>query len=149
MVFDLLRRLRSKSGVRGQCLVELFDEHGRLKERRLVKNLIVNNGKYAITEQLLDSPSIAKPSHMGIGTGTTAPAATDTALGAEVGTRVTVTKSRSNNVLTLSATFGAGNGTGAITEAGIFNAATAGTMYSRITFSVINKGRLICCPAGL
>lgn len=145
----MLGLLRSRNRVRGKCVVELFDEFGRLKARRVVKNLIVNNGKYAITDQLLDSPTIAKPSHMGIGTGTTAPAAGDTALGAEVGTRVTVSKSRSNNVLTISGTFGAGNGTGAITEAGIFNAATAGTMYSRITFAAINKGRLRCCPAGL
>jgi hypothetical protein len=28
----------------------------------------------------------------------------------------------------------------AITEAGVFNAASAGTMYSRATFTAINKG---------
>jgi len=36
-------------------------------------------------------------------------------------------------------TFGAGVGTGAVTEAGIFNASSAGTMLCRTTFSVINK----------
>jgi hypothetical protein len=36
--------------------------------------------------------------------------------------------------------FPAGTATGAITEAGIFNAATGGTMLCRTTFPVINKG---------
>jgi hypothetical protein len=40
------------------------------------------------------------------------------------------------------ATFGAGVATGAITEAGVFNALTAGTMLCRTVFSVINKGAL-------
>ena len=35
----------------------------------------------------------------------------------------------------------AGDGTNAaITEAGVFNAASTGTMYSRATFTAINKG---------
>lgn len=40
------------------------------------------------------------------------------------------------------ATFGPGVGTAAITEAGIFNAASAGTMLARTAFPVINKGAL-------
>jgi hypothetical protein len=40
------------------------------------------------------------------------------------------------------ATFGAGQSTGAVTEAGIFNDATAGTMLCRTVFDVINKGAL-------
>lgn len=126
-----------------QGLVDLVlrDQYGHIKERRQqVVNLIVNNGRYGIADQLLASPTITKPTHMGIGTGSTAPAVGDSALQTEVGTRVTVTKSRANNVVTLVGSFGAGNGTGAITEAGIFTASTGGTLYSRITFSVINKG---------
>ena len=37
-------------------------------------------------------------------------------------------------------TFAAGTGTGAITEAGIFNASSGGTMLCRTVFSVVNKG---------
>ncbi len=37
------------------------------------------------------------------------------------------------------ATFSAGEGTGAVTEAGIFNASTSGTMLCRTVFSVVNK----------
>ena len=127
--------------VKGLVTAILRDEHGRVKARRkAVANLIVTNGKNGITDQLLASPTITKPTHMGIGTGITAPAAGDTALQTEVGTRQTINKSRNNNTLTSVATFAAGNGTGAITEAGIFTAVTAGTLYSRVTFSVINKG---------
>jgi hypothetical protein len=38
------------------------------------------------------------------------------------------------------ATFPAGTGTGAVVEAGIFNASSAGTMLCRTTFDVVNKG---------
>jgi len=37
------------------------------------------------------------------------------------------------------ATFGAGTGTGAVTEAGLFNAASGGTMLCRTVFPVVNK----------
>lgn len=125
----------------GYVKARVLDSKGRLKEELdLGKNLIVDTGKSGIADQLLASPTIPKPTHMGIGTGTTAPAAANTALVTEVGTRQSLTKSRSGNVVTNVATFGAGVGTGAITEAGIFTAVTAGTLYSRITFSAINKG---------
>ena len=38
------------------------------------------------------------------------------------------------------ASFGAGTGTGAITEAGLLNASSSGTLLCRTVFSVINKG---------
>jgi hypothetical protein len=41
--------------------------------------------------------------------------------------------------VTFIATVPAGTGTGAITEAGILNAGTAGTMLCRTVFSVVNK----------
>jgi hypothetical protein len=48
----------------------------------------------------------------------------------------------SNNVVTYNATFNPGTGTGAITEAGIFNSGTANTvtMLCRTVFAVVNKG---------
>jgi len=45
----------------------------------------------------------------------------------------------STNTVTATATFPAGTGTGAITEAGILNAASAGTLLCRTTFPVVNK----------
>jgi hypothetical protein len=125
----------------GFVKARVLDPSGRVKEEKdLGYNLIVDTGKQGIADQLLAAPTIPKPTHMGIGTGTTAPAAANTALVTETGTRQALTKSRSGNVVTNVATFGAGVGTGAITEAAIFTASAAGTMYSRIVFSAINKG---------
>jgi hypothetical protein len=41
--------------------------------------------------------------------------------------------------VTYVATFPAGTGTGAVTEAGIFNASSSGTMLCRTVFPVVNK----------
>lgn len=46
----------------------------------------------------------------------------------------------SNNEVEYVATFGAAVCTGAITEAGIFNAVSSGTMLCRTVFDVVNKG---------
>jgi hypothetical protein len=86
-------------------------------------------------------------SHMAVGSGSVAAAAGNTALGSELG-RVTltsttiVTTSVTNDAVQYVATFNAGTGTGAVTEAGILNAASAGTMLCRTVFAVINKGAL-------
>jgi len=76
---------------------------------------------------------------LALGTGVTAASASDTALQTELSTRVAGTLTSSTNVWQNQGTFGAGVDTGAITEAGIFSASSAGTMLARQTFSVINK----------
>lgn len=135
--------MENKDAARVMGIMELIlkDQNGAIKERRVEKNLIVNNGNFGIAAQLLATPAYGVPTHLGIGTGATAPAAGDTALGTETGTRVAFSsKTRATNVVTMVGTFAAGNGTAAITEAGIFNASSSGSMYSRVTFAVINKG---------
>jgi hypothetical protein len=128
--------------VKGLVKAKVIAEDGSIKEEReFVPNLITDNGKYGITDQILASPTLTKPTHMGIGTGTTAAASGQTALVTETGTRVAFdSKTRSTNVVTMVATFPAGNGTAAITEAGIFTAVTSGTMWARVVFAAINKG---------
>jgi hypothetical protein len=79
-------------------------------------------------------------SHMAIGTGTTAPAGGDTTLESEAGRVALNSNVRTANAIAYVATFPAGTGTGAITEAGILNAASAGILLCRTTFAVINKG---------
>ena len=124
--------------VTGDLKVQIFDKTGTLKEERLLKNLVVTTGKTFIAARVVGTPTAM--SNMAVGAGTTAASASDTALGAELG-RVALTSSTSAlNVITYVATFGAGVGTGAVTEAGIFNASSGGTMLCRTVFSVINKG---------
>lgn len=122
----------------GKVHVTLTNEHGEVIEQRAT-NLVVTTGKNFTASRMVGVASNVM-SHMAIGAGTTAAAVGDTALGSELG-RVALTASTAvNNVVTYTATFGAGTGTGAVTEAGIFNAASAGTMLCRVVFAVVNKG---------
>jgi len=125
--------------MRGDVVVELFHADGSLKDRREVKNLVVTVGKQFIASRMARSTA-AVMSHMAIGSGTTAPAAGDTALQSELGRVALSSLSASGAVVTHAATFPAATGTGAVTEAGIFNASSAGTMQCRTTFPVVNKG---------
>ena len=104
-----------------------------------VDNLVVTAGKNYVASRIKDASATAM-SHMAVGSGTTAAAAGNTALGSELG-RVSLTSTAvSNAVVTYTATFAAGTGTGAVTEAGILNASSSGTMLCRTVFSVVNKG---------
>jgi len=103
-----------------------------------IPNLVVTAGKGYVTSRMKDATTTAM-SHMAVGSGATAAAAADSALGTEAG-RVALTSSTvSGSGITYSATFTAGTGTAALTEAGIFNANSGGTMLCRTVFSVINK----------
>ena len=77
--------------------------------------------------------------HMAIGSGSTAAAAGDTALGTQLGIVTLTSTTVSTNTVQYAATFAAGTGTGAVTEAGLFNASSSGTMLCRTVFSVVNK----------
>lgn len=125
----------------GRLNIVLTDEHGNVKEEHEVDNLVVTAGKGFIASRIKDATA-AVMSHMAVGTSSTAPTVGDTTLGAEIAssrTALTSTTVTTNSVAYV-CTFGTGVGTGAVTEAGIFNASSAGTMLCRTTFSVINKG---------
>jgi len=130
--------------ITGAVSIQLLDKSGAVLETREIPNLVVTAGKTFIAASMLKttSNSPVAMTHMAVGTSSTAPAAGDTTLGAEVaGSRVALASSSSAaNVVTYTATFPAGTGTGALVEAGIFNASSAGTMLCRTTFSVVNKG---------
>lgn len=112
---------------------------GEVKVDRLEKNLVVTVGKDWIASRMVGTAANTM-GYMAVGTDSTAPAAGNTTLGAEVARVAVTSQTASTNTVTYVATFGAGTGTGALTEAGLFNANTAGTMLSRTTYSVINKG---------
>lgn len=123
----------------GTVLLKLFDAGGGLKAVQAAVNLVVNTGKDAVIDRL-QAATPAVHDFQAIGTGTTAPAAGNTALETEIGTRVQGTLSQPTSTTDrLVSTFAAGNGTGAITETGRLNASTAGNLFARQTFSVVNK----------
>ena len=102
-----------------------------------VHNTVTTAGKQGAADQILAAPSLSKPTHMAIGTGT--PAAT--LLGTELDRNALTSKLRSGAVVTMVADWAAGDGTGAITEAGLFDIATVNTvnMWASASFSVVNK----------
>lgn len=121
---------------------------------KLSHNLVTNTGKAAMASRCNGSGGEAAFTSIGQGTGTTAAAATDTALeagktaagGADSGVHVlptaSVTASRvtttvTNDTAQLVGTV-AETATQAITESGVFNADTAGVMLCRQVFSAIN-----------
>lgn len=124
--------------LKGKLQLILKDGEGRVKQIVDRDNLIVTVGKNFAANALLNS-STSPFTHMAIGTGTTPAALADTALEAQSVRQAFTSSSVPANVATMSTTYAAGVGTGAITEAGIFNASSGGTMLSRVVFSVINK----------
>ena len=104
-----------------------------------VPNLVVTTGKNYVASRMKDATATAM-SHMAVGTGSTAAAAADTALGSE-SARVALTSTTvSTNTVSYVATFPAGTGTASLTEAGLLNAASSGTMLCRTVFAVVSKG---------
>ena len=111
----------------GQLNIVLKDKAGNIKD---------------ITSRMKDA-SKSVMSHMGLGSGTTAAAASQTDLVTLLGSRealdsTTISGSNNEKVVYVSS-FEAGDATGAVTEAGIFNAASGGDMLCRTVFSVVNK----------
>jgi hypothetical protein len=133
---------------KGSLVLELRGPDGEIKELLEVPNLVVDVGLAFIASRMKDATATVM-SHMAVGTTNTAAADAQTALVAEVAaSRTALTSSTiattnvANDSLTYVCTFGAGVGTGALVEAGIFNAGAAGTMLCRTVFSVITKGAL-------
>jgi hypothetical protein len=124
--------------VTGDVTVTITGKDGQVKDQRQIKNLVVTSGKQFIAARMVGTPDVM--SHMAVGAGAVAAAAGDTALGSELGRVALASGAAAGAVVTYTATFPAGTGTGGVTEAGILNAASAGTMLCRTVFAVVNKG---------
>lgn len=125
---------------KGRIKFDLYDASGNLKDSREINNVITTVGKNFLAAWLIAATqSDYFMKYIALGTGATAASASDTTLQTELPTRVIGTLSSSTNVWTNSALFGPGVNTGAITEAGIFSASIAGTLFARQVFAVINK----------
>jgi hypothetical protein len=130
--------------LKGSVKVQLFDENGNLKQEHENHNLIVTIGKSYLATWLAAASQAGKfMSYIALGYGTTGPAAGDTVLENEFtgggNARVVGTLTPSTNTWNNTATFAPGNGTGAVTEAGLFSDLTSGTMFARQVFAAYNK----------
>lgn len=122
--------------IKDNVKIVLTGPDGKVKHSS-VHNTVTTAGKQGAADQILAAPTLSKPTHMAIGTGS--PAAT--LLGTELDRNALTSKLRSGAVVTMVADWAAGDGTGAITEAGLFDIATANTanMWASASFSVVNK----------
>lgn len=125
---------------------------GNVRQEIYVPNLVVTAGKGFIASRMIGTGT-AVMSHMGIGTSSTAEAAGDTTLGAELTvaggftgySRQTVTASNPTaNQVQYTCTFAANNpsapaGGAILREAGVFNASTGGTMLCRTVYPTVTK----------
>jgi len=139
MIKEFLKKLlnnpfKDKTKVIGRVKIELFDKDGKVKLSKIF-NTIETAGENMICDRLLASPALGVPTHMAIGTGTPSAGA----LGTELDVNALTSKTRTDNVLTMVGDWAAGDGTGAITEASIKDAA-AGNVHATTSFDVINKG---------
>jgi len=119
----------------------LIKEDGSVEVKRK-DNLITTVGFDFLADAIGEPAS--RPdvmSHIAVGTGTTAAAIGDTTLETELDRQAaTYAHTTSTKIFTFSTTYAAGDATGAITEAGVLNDATTGTLLDRVVFSAINKG---------
>ena len=123
----------------GQIAIVLKDKDGNVKEERTEKNLVVTTGLNYIASRMKDATATAM-THMALGSGTTTAAAGQTDLVTLLGAREALDSTTvTANAVAYVSSFEAGDATGAVTEAGIFNASTSGTMLCRVVFSVVNK----------
>ena len=125
--------------LKGRVGIVLKDKNGNVKETREIDNLVVDTGLDYIASRM-EGTSSNVMSHMALGSGTTAAAAGDTDLESILGSREALDSTTvTDNAVAYVSSFEAGDATGAVTEAGIFNAVSGGTMLCRTVFSVVNK----------
>lgn len=108
---------------------------------REIDNLVVTAGKELLASRLAgNSGSVI--SYMAVGTGTTAAAVGNTTLATELDRNALSVSggTASGAAVTYSTTWLAADATGALTEAGLFTAASGGTMLARTVFAAVNKG---------
>jgi len=125
---------------------------GSMKGELNFSNLITNAGLAELSSLINGTTSPASFDFLGIGTGTTAANATDTALVTEInqdgnptfstrgaaGAASRTTTTVTNDTATIIRTFTIGAFTPAITEVGLFNAATSGSLFARKVFTAVN-----------
>lgn len=117
---------------------------GKIIDTREIHNLVVNAGYDLVRDLLAKQNDRPNPiQYIALGTGNSATTVTMTALQSQWGNRylaVYAPDGSDHTLFTLSQTIPAHTGgTAALTESGLFTAATGGTMFDRVTFSVINK----------
>lgn len=133
--------MRENSKVEGKVTLTLIGKDGKVKDKRTISNLVVNAGLNWIAEFCFKAgTTLTQMSYVALGTGVVAPDPTDTQLQTELFRKAFGTfVPGAAGVMSVNTTFVAGEGTGAITEVGVLNAASAGILWNRVVFPPFNK----------
>ncbi len=132
--------------LRGLVTLEVTDKQGKLKEKKEIENTICNLGLKAIVGLAGNIDTQVAFTYLAAGIGTTAAAATDTALESEIVdsglARASVTPTSeqttaTDDTLQLVKAWSV-TGTKAVTEIGILNAASSGVLLGHQVFSALN-----------
>lgn len=136
-----------KDGIRlrGDLEIVRWGKDGKLIDYKLLENIITDVGCAWIADQCSDGGQAAMK-YMAVGTKTQAPAGGNTKLVGELdrnvmsGSAPSQLTGANDHKFQCKGTWAAGDATGALTEAGVLNHSTVGSMLCYVTFSVINKG---------
>ena len=140
-------RTRELLDMQGRLTLQMRDAQGRLIDSMAANNSIVLSGRDLVAK-LFIKETINPVSHVAVGTGSAQVAPADTQLGAELFRKAINPANASQNLtttqdnkkkVTVTADLDFAEANGALTEAGLFNASSAGVMYNRVVFPAINK----------
>lgn len=127
----------SPKGLSGPCKIREFGVVSR--------KVVTNNGVGFIVDAFQNLVEVETMKYHGLGTGTNAEAAADSALQTELTTEYNPNSTRATGTTTESAsnayrTVGTNtlDGAAAVTEHGVFSASSAGVLLDRSVFSVVN-----------
>jgi hypothetical protein len=144
---EVIEEFEGKGGNNGDCsftVQPLADLPAKFQDFYWRKNIITNVGLAAMIRLIFSGLTETKFGYLAIGTGTTAEAATDTALQNEIkrktATVTQVTTSITGDTALCEATFSSADGLSGshnVSEAGIFNASSGGILLARKTFSAV------------
>lgn len=131
-----MKKVREMLKIEDVCYAVVEHKDGRIEIVQADPDLVVNAG-LNFYQQRMYSDTATKMTHGAVGTGTTAPAAGDTTLQTEVLRKtltVTTNPSTGKAHLEFVVDYTEANGN-TLTEVGIFNAASGGTMLMRKLFA--------------
>lgn len=131
--------MKSTLELSGELCVQVTNQDGVVTQNQHIKNLVVTAGKELVANRLKEN-SMAPIGWVAVGTDGTAASVGQTALVAETARVAVSTTTVTSNSVAYVATVPAGSGTGTLLEAGLFNAVSSGTMFSRTASINVVKG---------
>lgn len=141
--------LEDGSKITGHVILQVFDtDTGKLKAKMENHNLVVDGGLDEMAEATFGVGGVGSTvfDYIEIGTGATAPTATDTTIETSACARIQDASPDVNSAISgetsvsVISSFDGATCAGGITEAGIFNGVAGGQMLARSTFGVVTIG---------